>query len=294
MDFITKKAFESKVNKFSKDLGFNATSSSNSTPNWPTFGLSNNDVEQQQSAQQQPDELFPAPEAAYFDALPANYPPLFHLFYLDRTILSDAAQKPVSYAHIIYILLTLGAVMNTAVAIAVVVLRKGTDWPYLLASAIATVLLAVFELYTYQTAFRGAYKTSQKIRQRYVILGAVNLLIICVYAFAGVLFFNGWSRLRDVGEDHPQLRRALTIIEALFWTVMLFFNTFTMFEHYHFQRDGAQGLSSSAISFAKRAERADAAAAAAQEGEPPASGARINRRDRAAIEEIRDRYRLPV
>lgn len=291
MDFLRKKAFQGQLNKVGRDLGLggNVTDTfgggSAPTERWTPF-------EEPQAPRD--DDVFPVSAATTFDARPRNYPPGIHLFYVDRSILSDAARIPVNLAHQMFIGVLLGLVLNVSVAVALTITKRERQWVTLLVAGIVAVLVTLYELVTYETAFRGAYRTSRNLRARYLMLSALNVILVSMYTFLGHTFFNGWSRLGRVEGAFSTMHRTLTIIEALYWTVIMFFSVYVAFEYYTLRQSGEQGLSPSAMDAAingRSAEDVEHGRAAEGAAPAPSNISAMSAADRARVEDIRNKYR---
>lgn len=302
MDFVKKKAFEAQLNKVGKDLGFGSNvtsgfgSSSQAEPRRSDFSIfpsrnNDDDIEGQgENADASPlsNEL-----ATVFETKPKNFPIFVNLFYVDRSILSEAARRPVNTAFYLLCVIESLLVLNTVVNIVFTAVDKGGDWVDLLVGGLVAVLISIFELIAYETAFRGAYRTSTNLRKRYFYFTGANIVMPALYAFLGYTFFHGWSRIPKIPEDAKLkgLRKGLVVVEALFWTGTWFFGMYTSFEFYHFVQGKAQGLSSEAMNNATRSN--------SNEGPgdhiPPEVGTsrpdRSTRTDNARIQAIKDRYR---
>lgn len=306
MDFAKKKAFETHLNKVGKDLGLgsNVTSgfggSSGAEPRqseWSIFPSRNNndDVE----AQDTNADASPLPEevAAIFETRPKNFPMFIKLFYADRSILSDSALKPVTTAFRMLCLIEALLALNTFVNILFTGLNSGKGWIDLVIGALVAIVLSIYELFAYETAFRGAYRTSTNLRKRYMFFTLANIIVLSMYAFLGVSFFNGWAQIPRIADSEEGkakgLRKGFVVVEALLWTGTVCFTIYTLFEFYHFVQGREQGLSSEAISNARRSTANDRP----QEGDhiPPEVGSSRpgggTRTDSAQIQAIKNRYR---
>lgn len=306
MDFVKKKAFEAHLNKVGKDLGFgsNLTSgiggSSGAEPrqsDWSIFPSRNNDDDVE--AQDANADASPLPEevAAVFAARQKNFPMFIKLFYADRSILSDSALKPVTAAFRLLCLTEALLVLNTFMNILFTALNSGRGWIDLVIGAVAAILLSILQLFAYETAFRGAYRTSTNLRKRYMFFAVANIIILSLYAFLGVSFFNGWAQIPRISDSEEEkakgLRKGLVVVEALLWTGAIFYSIYTLFEFYHFVQGREQGLSSEALNNVRRPTANDGPQQA--DHIPPEVGSSRpgggTRTDRARIQAIKDRYR---
>lgn len=117
----------------------------------------------------------------------------------------------------------------------------------------------------YDIGFRGLYRSSAKLRGRYMILCAVTACVAVTYAFAGGAWFNGWTRLRMFSNDDDEdnvfkgekgYKRSLLLVcnvcEAIGWTFAFGLAIFTLFEMFHVYREQVQGLSEQALRDARR------------------------------------------
>lgn len=260
VDFVTKKAFEAKLKKIGNDIGLTDAlgggSSSNANNDWtgfPSSGMGEG-LGQAGNRSENDESPFPVPLATYFDGKAKNFPPLIHLFYIDRTILSDRASNGVKWALYNLILVEVMLLVNMGCAILFNILKSDSRWIYIVLSGAIGLLLTLFELLAYETAFRGAYRTNNGIQQRYMVFCAVNLVLAGLYAFIGTAWFNGWTRISGINSGSIQsgtLRMVFTIIEAFGWSVALFVSMFTLFEYYHIWHGKHQGLSVEASRLAR-------------------------------------------
>eukprot|EP00177_Eucheuma_denticulatum_P004111 GFKZ01007455.1.p1 GENE.GFKZ01007455.1~~GFKZ01007455.1.p1 ORF type:complete len:313 (-),score=39.27 GFKZ01007455.1:1015-1953(-) len=308
MDFLKKKAFEAQLNKVGKDLGLgsNVTSgfsgSSRQEPRnsaWNVFSTQENGDTRDENNE---NEFAISPALlTYYESMPYNFPPYLRMFYINRSILSDAANPPVTTAYNFLCAMASLLLLNSLLAVLFTSLEKGKDWPFLLMSAGLTVLLTLYELYAFEVAFRGAYQTSTGLRKWYIALTSINLVLVSLYAFVGVGFFNGWTRLASLNKtddseeqiEHEGARRIATIIESILWSALLVFNIHVLFNYYHLVYGRDQGLSPEAIVAANRALANEDVGgdneAGMRDGEGNRDGGVHGRKSR--IQEIRDRYR---
>lgn len=259
MDFVTKKALEAKVKNVGKELGLASGSSSQRDPTWSIFRTQDRESNPEPTFEESTPEndTFPYDVANFYDNCPRNFPFCLRLFYVDRSILSQAAISPVNWTFRTYLLFQLLLLYNTAMAITFAALDKGSSWPNIVISASITFVLSVIQLFAFEVSFRGAYRTSKTLRQRYLAFGTANIIIIGLYACLSYSLFNGWqeiSRLRHMSNlKLKSLRIVLVVAETLGWTILLFVNTFTLFEYYHLMRGKHQGLSEEALAAASSA-----------------------------------------
>lgn len=308
MDFLKKKAFEAQLNKVGKDLGLgsNVTSgfsgSSRQEPRnsaWNVFGSQENGDTRDEPNE---DDFAISPALlTYYESMPYNFPPYVRLFYINRSILSEEAKEPVATAYNFLCAMSSLLLLNTLLAVLFTSLERGKDWPFLLMSAGLTVLLTVYELYAFEVAFRGAYQTSTRLRKWYLALTSINIVLVSLYAFVGVGFFNGWTRLASLNKtgdaeeevNHEGARRIATIIEAILWSALLVFNIHVVFNYYHLVHGRDRGLSPEAVAAANRAlaneDSSNRNDAGMLDGEANRGGGTQGRKSR--IQEIRDRYR---
>lgn len=306
MDFVKKKAFEAQINKVGKDfgLGSNVTSTFSGgnreqprTPGWNVFSLGDDNDSPELHADDGPG-MSPA-VVSYYESLPNNFPPVVRLFYVDQSILSEAAKRPVWGAFFVLCTMEVLLVLNTLVSLLFTILDAGENWYFLLISAAVTVLLSLYELFIFEIAFRGAYQTSTRQRMQYLYLSATNVLPMILYAFIGVGFFNGWMRVGYLDEketreklNQPALRKVFSVIEALLWTILLFVSVYAFFEYYHLVKGREQGLSAEAIAAANRAqsgEDPDSSNVVSSENAQGRGG--VGGGTNSRIQAIRDRYR---
>lgn len=298
MDFITKKAFESKLNKVGKELGlksdnkniFGGASSSNKESPF-AFLQRNENADAERDVESAP-ETFSSRNANIFDSKPKNFPFLIHIFYVDRSILSESARIPVTWAFRSLCLMEILLVFNSASNILSTILKKGDDWIFLLLSVVASILLSVYQLFAYETAFRGAYRTSRNLKKRYLYMFTPNIIISAIYACLGIGWLNGWMRIRSIVNDefeNEAVRETVTIVEALGWMVLMFVSVYTVFEYYHLYQSDQEGLSPSAIESANYSDRAE------QETTQPTrqNNQDTNRGRRPDVQAIRDKYSNP-
>lgn len=295
MDFVKKKAFEAKLNKVGKDLGlssgnnpFGGSSRRNDNSNWNVFGQSNAGADEPEGDAEM--EVLPVAVASSFDNKPKNFPMFIHLFYVNRGILSEEAKGPVNWAYGNFIAVEGLLLFNLFVAILLTALRKGEGWVNLLLSVVVGLLVSVFELISYETAFRGAYRTSTNLRQRFLYFGAANIIIITVYMATGKAFFNGWSRVTGLAavegkEKYKTVQLWLSVVESIGWSATLFLTSYTLFEYYHLLKARSQGLTQRELAAARGEDVPEAAF-----GEN--NGRAASRGDRGRVQEIRDRYNM--
>lgn len=302
MNFVQKKATEAQINKVGKDLGLGSKMTSGFSggssdqprnPKWSAFSLGEDGDLQEPQADDGPSVL-PAISNDY-ESMPNNFPPVLCLFYVDQSILSQAAEKPVSWAYVVLCGTEVALFFNTFVAALFTALEHGGDWYFLLISAALTLLLSFYQLFAFEIAFRGAYQTLTGIRKQYLYLSAINILPMTLYAFLGVAFFHGWSRIGYIDEtndiNNPGVRKAFAFIEALLWTSLLFTNIYSLFTYYHLVKGREQGLSPEAIAKASRAKEGGISssntALAPQHG---TSKVKEERPSDSRIQEMRERY----
>lgn len=298
MDYVKKKAFETKVNQIGKDLGIsnvrkdvskalgiggNEGTSSSANP----FSLDQQDVPPSNGNR----GLFPgtrptqrddatAEAVASIANMPGNYPPLLNIFYIDRSILSLVAKAPVGLAHWVFLFTVLGLALNSAIHIVLTVRGRERQWADLISSLFMLFALSFYALVAYFYAFRGAYRSSSSTQAWYLVLGAIHLALLALYAFLGVSFFNGWTRLRNVSGKLENVYKVLAGIEAAYWTFILLFATYALYEYYDFRRSKAQGLSAATLGAFTTVENPGNQFASA----PPPPGTR------STVDEIRERY----
>lgn len=300
MNYVTRKAFEAKVKQIGNDLGlgnvFNESSSSqqeqDSHPQHPT----NSDGD---------DDLFPVQASSYFDAMPNNFPPLVNLFYIDITILSEDVKKTFIWAHRVFMTIEVLLLVNALSAIIQTIITKGRVWVRILLSFSVGLVITFFQLFNYDTAFRGAYRTNRRLRIRYVYLSIITAALCAVYAFTGALWFNGWTRIpqyrhvkKSTDESSSQATSPglagiiLSIIEASGWVIALFLVTFTLFDFYHLWRNDVQGLNNHALQIVRTATHSGLRQDVQHEGS--ASNDESNYRHDSTrsdrIEQIRNKY----
>lgn len=261
MDFVTKKVLEAKVKGIGKDLGisngFGATSSAQQERSHP-LNIGSDSYDE-----------FPVQAASHFESMPSNFPPILNLFYVDTSILSAAAKSTVGWAYRVFLAVEALLVLNLVSMVVKTVMMKGKEWLHIVLSALVGVLVTLFELFGYDTAFRGAYRTNSRLRFRYICLSTVTLVLCGIYAFAGAAWFNGWTRVvqynkarreKSEGSASPEMTSPGTVgvifsaIESFGWTVALFLVTFTLFDFYHLWQNGNQGLSDEALRIARGIE----------------------------------------
>lgn len=309
MDFVTKKAVESKFRQLGDETGLNDVlgigSSSNANNDFSLFSSPAPDEEsgQRGSRASSDDDVFPAPVATYFDDRPNNFPPLISLCYIDHAILSDKASSGVRWAYRTFVTIELLLVLNVVSGILFTILNSQIRWIYMCIGIVIAAFITIFELFGYDTAFRGAYRTSSRIRQRYLVFCAVNVIICSLYTFIGAGWFNGWSRISVISEDndvrHRTLRTVLTVAEAAGWTGLLFMCTFTFFEYYHLLQGKHQGLSNEALRHARSGiENGAAQSSPSQVGAVSSTtqqsyGGANGQSSRDRMEQIRNKYRTP-
>lgn len=305
MDFIKKKAFEAQLNKVGKDLGLgsNLTSgfgaaSSRAEPRQSEFSIfpsrgNNHDVEGQRETRDA--SPLSAEVATIFDSKPNNFPIFLHFFYVDRSILSDAARKPVNNAFHLFCIIEALLLLNVIWNIVFTVLNKGNTWIDLLVGSLIAVLLSIYQLIAYETAFRGAYRTSTNLRKRYMYFTVANIVLIGLYAFMGVSFFNGWANIVRIPDDAKSrnLQKGLTIVEAFLWTGTMFFVNYTLFDFYHFVQGRAQGLSDQSLNSASTANTSEGQGDYIPAETGTTRPGRTTRTNNAQIQAIRDRYGTP-
>lgn len=263
MDVVYKKAIESKVKKFGRDLGINsgnnASSSGAPAQPWDMFSVgADDDIGPESGLDNSQHENFPPSAAAFFNSRPRNFPPLIRLFFLDRSILTSALRPVVNWAIRVVYIIGICLSINISTNVFFVVARKGTDWYLILISVPIAIILAGFQLFTADTAFRGAYRTSSQLRGRYLLLAGANLIPIIMYALLGFGFFNGWLRISAAGRDESitgalrKTRMIMAAIEAGLWTLALFMQTFSLFEMQSVWRSRDPGLSDEALAATRR------------------------------------------
>lgn len=287
MDFIKKKAFESQLKKVGKDFGLSSSGPSNPFSS-STAAPRQSDWNTDDSS---PDSNpFSTRVAGVFDSHPRNFPRFLNLFYVDRSILSTAARGPVDHVLRVLGCLTGLLVLNLFTNALFVGIDGGDHWVNLLIGGIVAVLVVLVELFVFDTAFRGAYRTSTNLRQRYIGFATGNIILFTVYAFLGVSFFNGWTEIVNVNansesEREKMWKRTFVVIESLGWTFLVPYNMYTMFEFYHLYQSRAQGLSQAALAAAAGGESGGGEARVMEEG----GAGRATRS--SEVQEIRDRYR---
>jgi hypothetical protein len=302
MDFVQKKLVKSQVNKLKTTLGLDGDSHHGSNQFGNVFGDS-------EGAHPAPDEesTFAVDEAVlFYESCPNNYPWMMKLFFVDRSILSLHARPTVDKAHLLFLFAIGAAVANLLVHVFLVVVRRGRAWVDLLVSGFALLGIFLFELVSYETAFRGAYRASQSTLLLYMLSCCANIVLFGIYSFLGIAIFHGWTRLANTAGKQSLIYKILTGVEASIWTFLLCFSGFILFEVYKLRNTRASGLSAAARASAKsgqgtRASTAfgneqSAAARDAKRGVPSqvhsaTVGPHRSDADRERLEEIKSRYR---
>ena len=202
MNYVKKKVVESKVNSIGEDLGLGsnvtkdiskaiglrrddgAGSSSNPFNESLTSGLESSrwnpfsrDLEDRSDRESNP---FPLDAEVAFGSAPRNHPPCLNLFFIDQEILTEEAKLPVSRVRLVYLLTIGGLVINFFIAALLTILGSEGHWIKLVVSGVLLLAVSLFELISYEFAFRGAYKSSDQVRVQYVVLGLVNIAVFCV------------------------------------------------------------------------------------------------------------------
>lgn len=290
MDFIKKKVFETQIRNVSRDLGFvqNSNSAFSSQPDnsdriqkaWHNFTGRSPTQEDTASADLEAAEVdgFPSIVESAFNSRPKNFPPCVSLFYIDGSILSKEAAMAVKCSFYTLCFTIVNVVFNVSANVTVVAVMNGKDWYNILLSIIAGCVLFSFQLLTYESGFRGAYRNSTNLRMRYIWMSVGNGIIFSVYCFTNLLFFNGFSTLSNLAknEAHFRLRNTLAAIESTAWTFLLILNIYSLYEYYNVLGNRQQGLSDQAYNDAL-----------AQNSQSTSSRPHQNR-----IQEIRDRYAI--
>lgn len=236
---------------------------------------------------------FPLEAEIAFGTKPRNYPRCLNFVYIDHQVLSDEAKVPVSRARLVYLLVFGGLLLNLFIAALLTILKSEKHWIHLAVSGALLVALTLFELTAYESAFRGAYQTSESVRMQYVVLGLLNTALLLLYTFAGVSCFNGWLRQRSASPNLEDLHRVLAGIEASYWTLLLFYATYSIFDYNNFRTSGAVGLSTAALQSASESLQNGRS----MHSRPGRFGGRRGQVARAdgmtndKVQEIRDRYR---
>lgn len=263
MDLLTKKVLESKAKRLGKDLGFSdgfgGASSTQHREHSRTLDLGPSDRDE-----------FPVQAATYFDNMPNNFPPILNLFYYDSNILSDEVRGTVGWAYRVLMAMEVLLFFNLVSTVARIVRMKGQGWIFIVLSTLVGIIVTVFELFAYDTAFRGAYRTNTRLRLRYIYLSTVTLILCGIYAFTGSAWFNGWTRIAQFNGNRRKTSAksseaaSLGIVEVIFcaieslgWTAALFLVTFTLFDFYHLWRSNSQGLSDQSLRLAQSDDRRD-------------------------------------
>lgn len=313
MDFVKKKAIESQLNKVGKELGLGSNVTSGITGSsreherqsqWSVFpsmrgGDGNgNGGDEEAPVADTASVPFPTRAAEAFDSRARNFPPFLNLFYVERGILSAAARLAVDQALRVLVGVTALLLLNLFANALYTGLDKGKGWVDLLIGGIVGFFVAVVELVAFDTAFRGAYRSSTVLRQRYLGFGTANVVLFGVYAFLSVSFFHGWAYVATVNEEDKDYRfwaRTLTLLEAFGWTGLSLYNMYAMFDYYHFYKGKEQGLSAEALESAMNAQRREAGngggGGGGEVGAESGAAPRGRRAEQARIREIRDRYR---
>lgn len=253
MDFVAKNAIQSKLKKFGDNMGVNDLFGENSVFNGGPSA--SNDVERNNrrndnSNELSEEEIFPNNVANYFDSKPSNFPQYLNLFYIDRTILSHHAVNPVKWAYRLLLIVEVFLLLNISTRVTTKILVPKSSLLWMIMSIVFGLLVSFVELVGYEICFRGAYRSSKRIRGHYLVFSVVNIALITLYTFVGVGWFNGWSRIPRL-EDIPQGYRrntivSLTVIEAIGWTFVLFMSMYTAFENYNLYTGNHDGLSNAA------------------------------------------------
>ncbi|PXF49293.1 hypothetical protein BWQ96_00867 [Gracilariopsis chorda] len=83
--------------------------------------------------------------------------------------------------------------MNVGSNITLSAISDGDSWINIVLAICVGAVVTILEVVAYETAFRGAYRTSSKLRMRYVWMCVANVLLFSVYTFIGATLFNGWA-----------------------------------------------------------------------------------------------------
>lgn len=298
MDLVTKKVLEAKVKHIGKELGIGdglGGTPSTQQERSRTFDLGNNEYDE-----------FPVQAVSYFDNMRNNFPPILNLFYYDSSILSDKVKVTVRWAYHVFLAIEVLLVFNLLSVVVKTVKMKGQGWLFIVLSILVGIVVTVFELLAFDTAFRGAYRTNPRLRLRYIYLSSATLVLCGIYAFTGAAWFNGWARVAQYSEartktpDDSKSSEAellgtvgivFSVIESLGWTAALFLVTFTLFDFYHLWKDGNQGLSEEALRLAQSNGRGRTNEASVDDGSLSERSDRYRTTPNVdRIEEIRNKY----
>lgn len=248
MNFVAKTAFQTKLKRLGEDTGIKDLFSSEDNSVFPST-TTTDDLVTDIEAERNQDEIFPTSLANYFDTRPNNFPPCLHLFYIDRSILQQQAAQTITWAFRLFISIEVLLCLNVITRITVKVLESKEHVVYLILSLAFALLMSIAQLFGYETSFSGAYRTSSKLRLRYLFFCGINFTIIVLYTFLGFAWFNGWSRLSRIPKGnatHHKIQVTLTVIESIAWTVVLFLVMYTGFQYFMMYTNRLQGLSDSA------------------------------------------------
>jgi hypothetical protein len=290
MNVVQKQIFKGQVGKLQTELGLGGNQSS------PLDGFFDNN----EPTPSRSEETFASDEAVDLHAaLPANYPPLLHVVYIDRSILSANAAPAVAASCAVFYASLAGSATNIAVSMFVLVVSRPGAVVAFIISVLAGLAVSILSLLVYETGFRGAYRSQPSTQLYYTIAAIASAVVFSVYANAGVAFFHGWSRLGNAAGNQKVAYQVLTGLEAIIWTLSVGLAFATAYRYHCFRASHAKGLSIAArnsILAARHtpAPRAPAASSAsalggrAHDGGPDGAAAAGKR---AKLDAIRDKYR---
>jgi hypothetical protein len=157
MNFVQKQVLKGQVNKLQAELGLGGSNSSQKYPLSSVFG-----DELSSTGAPRADNTFPVDDAVELHAaLPANYPPLLHIVYIDTSILSLHAAAPVEIARNAFYAALVGVVVNIVVSAFGLAVRRPDAVTDLIISVIAGLAVTLLSMFVFETAFRGAYKSQR-------------------------------------------------------------------------------------------------------------------------------------
>lgn len=277
MDFVAKKALQAKVKRFGDDLGVNeffSSSGGNGTSSSSTGNILNTATNTDTNSRtgSSTEELFPSSLASHFDGQAGNFPTLcyclsLNMFWIDRSILSARADACMLWAHrLLFTIVTLSLFNVVTRTLSTALLPGVFPWAFIIVSVAACLILSGAQVVMYDTAFRGLYRSSVRLRRRYMGMCAVTAAVAATYAFAGGGWFNGWTRLgmfsNDGGrpfEGQKGYKRSVLLVcnvcESIGWTFGFGLAVFTLFEMFHVYRERVKGLSEQAERDARRGRR---------------------------------------
>lgn len=239
MDFVSKQVLDAQLKKVSKP--FKTSSDSGIEPTWVAFTNRSPAKPQDNDAESKSFHDTECPP----NASPKNFPPLLLLCYMGKSIRSEVALVPVTWASRMFFSFIVLLFFNTTVVLLFMIFDKGYRWLRFLISVIANLQLSVYQLILYETASKGTYRTSLNLRKRYrlyipySLFSVMNVPLLFLCSFLGVKFLRGWIRTRKDGtgvkEMNLSLRRLLVILQLLGWTALFFVNTYTLYQYYHLE-----------------------------------------------------------